>query len=492
MPKYKTRVIHRFDGFRIQQFKEWKRLFMKKPMKLLRNLLVGVFAMSLWVGVNSQTVRADEEASIMPIDITIDYAKQKLILSERSTRDSEIRYEFGVRKYVKKYDTEICKFYTSSTLDYKDGLTIDLSSLKREKDNYIRLSGNYNESPITIKIPAINTKVKAKFDPVTAGVRMYDNTDKMDASQYTTEKIEYRSGCSKWEEYEYFDDFDVYSNLSKYQQRGAVLYFRLKAEDAQLLYTTAQKPSFGDIEDENGDDIPVYEALSFPGKEMKVVIPRLPKAPKVKVNYDKQIFTLPKGTEYRVVNTRSDMKWIPAKKSTSLQVDLSDLAAKYGADGNIIFEARLSQTETKPASRLYRVCASIPDQPKVSAIKSSVIIDGKQNIDQSCIKDEFGADALVAQYVFNEKRQQCEAVNFWTNLDEAYEICTVKGSGEPSPSNAGILKLKPFGDTKFAVSKLRDGSRLFIRRRADAKVKQFSGPWAVFGVVSYPEEEPDY
>ncbi len=34
---------------------------MKKPMKLLRNLLVGVFAMSLWVGVNSQTVRADEK-----------------------------------------------------------------------------------------------------------------------------------------------------------------------------------------------------------------------------------------------------------------------------------------------------------------------------------------------------------------------------------------------------------------------------------------------
>lgn len=465
---------------------------MKKPMKLLRNLLIGVFSMSLWLGVNSQTVRADENASIMPIDITIDYAKQKLILSERGTRDSEIRYEFGTRKVMKKSGTEICKFYTSSILDYKDGLTIDLSSLKREKDNYIRLSGNYNEAPITIKIPAVNTKVKAKFDPVTAGVRMYDNTDKMDAAQYTSEKIEYRNAYSNWEEYEYFDDFDVYSNLSKYQQRGAVLYFRLKAADTQLLYTTVQQPSYGDIEDENGDDLPVYEADSFPGKEVKVVIPKLSNAPKVKVDYNKQIFSLPKGTEYRVVNSRSDMKWVSAKKSTSLQVDLSDLTAKYGADSSIIFEARFAQTETKPASKVYRVCASIPEAPKVSAIKSSVTIDGRQNIDQSCLKDEFGADGLVAQYIFNEKKQQCQAVNFWNNLEEAYEICAIKGSGEPSPSNAGILKLKSFGDTKFAVSRLRDGSKLYIRRMADAKAKQFSGPWVVFGVVSYPEEEPDY
>ena len=465
---------------------------MKKPMKLLRNLLIGAFSMSLWLGVNGQTVRADENASIMPVDITIDYAKQKLILSERGTRDSEIRYEFGVRKVMKKSGTEICKFYTSSTLDYKDGLTIDLSSLKREKDNYIRLSGNYNEAPITIKIPAINTKVKAKFDPVTAGVRMYDNTDKMDAAQYTTEKIEYRSGCSKWEEYEYFDDFDVYSNLSKYQQRGAVLFFRLKAEGAQLLYTTTQQLSYGDIEDENGDDIPVYEAMSFPGKEVKVVIPKLPNAPKVKVDYNKQIFSLPKGAEYRVVNSRSDMKWIPAKKTTGLQVDLSELVAKYGLDGSITFEARLAQTETKPASKVYRVSAQIPDAPKISAIKNGMVIDGKQNIDQSCIKDEFGADGLVAQYVFNEKKQQCQAVTFTNRIDEGYEICTIKGSGEPSPTLTGVLRLNSYGDTKFAVSKLRDGSRLFVRRSADAKTRQFSSPWAVFGVVSYPEEEPDY
>lgn len=448
--------------------------------------------MSLWFGVSSQTVKAEENTSIMPYEVTIDYANQKLILSERGARDNEIRYEFGQRKYVKKYGTEICKFNTSSTLDYKDGLIIDLSSLKREKDNYIRLSGNYSEAPITIKIPAVNTKVIAKFDPLTAGVRMYDNTDKMDAAQYTTEKIEYRTVYGDWKQYEYFDDFDVYDNLSKYQQQGAVLYFRLKAEDTQQLYAVAQRPSSGDIEDEEGEDIPIYEAMSFPGKEVKVVIPKLPNAPKVKVDYNKQMFTLPKRTEYRVVNSRSDMKWVPAKKSTSLQVDLSDLTAKYGADSSIVFEARLVQTETKPASTIYRVSAVIPDAPKISAIKSSVTVDGRQNIDQSCIKDEFGADALVAQYIFNDKKQQCQGVNFWTNLDEGYDICTIKGSGEPSASNAGILSLKSNGDTKLAVSKLRDGSRLFIRRRADAKAKQFSSSWAVFGVVSYPEEEPDY
>jgi len=314
----------------------------------------------------------------------------------------------------------------------------------------------------------------------------------MDAAQYTTEKIEYRNGCSNWEEYEYFDDFDVYGNLSRYQKRGAVPYFRLKAEGAQLLYTTAPQLSYGDIEDENGDDIPVYEALSFSGKEVKVVIPKLPNAPKVNVDYNKQIFTVPKGSEYRVVNSRSDMKWIAAKKSTSLQLDLSDLIAKYGADSSIIFEARRSQTETKPASKVYRVFASIPDAPKVSPIKNSVTINGKQNIDQSCIKDEFDSDGLVAQYQYNEKKQQCQAVTFSNNIDLPYEICVIKGSGEPSASNVGILKLKSYGDTKFAVSKLREGGRLFIRRKADAKEKQFSSPWTLFGIVSYPEEEPEY
>lgn len=465
---------------------------MKKPMKLLRNLLIGAFSMSIWFGVNSQTVKADADARIEPYEITIDYAKQKLILNERNTRDHEICCEFGTSKYVRKYDTDVCKFYTSFTLDYKDGLTIDLSTLKREKDNFIRLTGNYREQPTTIMIPAVNTKIKAEFDPVTSSVKMYDNTDKTDAPQYTAEKIEYRTVYSNWTQYEYFDDFDVYDSLYKYQQRGAILYFRLKAEGAQQLYTTAPKPTSAGVEDENGEDMQVYEALSFPGKEVKLTIPQLPKAPRVRADYNKQLFTLPKGTEYRVVSSRSDMKWTRAKKSTVLQVDLSDLTAKYGADSNITFEARLAQTEDKPASQIYQITASIPEKPKISTIKSSVTADGRQNIDQSCIKDEFGADALVAQYVYNEKRQQCQAVNFWTNLDEAYEICAIKGSGEPSAYQAGIQKLKPYGDTKISVSSLRDGSKLYIRRMANAKAKQFSSPWVLYGVISYPEEEPNY
>lgn len=481
---------------------------MKKTKKLLCTLLMGAFSTALWFGSNRQIVKADENTSIMPNEITIDYADQKLIITERNARDAEIICEFGKRKTVTtgkgsdRYSRDVCNFYTSSTYDYVNGLTIDLSSLKREQDNYIRLYGNYSESPTTIKIPAINTAVKAEFEPSTGIVKMYDITDKRVPYQYASEKIEYRNSYRTWQEYQYFDEFDDYDDLSKYQQRGATLYFRLKAEPTALLYTTAPTLSYGEVEDSEGDDIPYYEAFSFPGKELKVVIPPLPGAPKVKAYYDKQAFVLPKNTEYRIVTgtSNANMKWFPAKANASLQVNMSDIAEKYGNVDQFTFEARVMQTEKKPASRLYRQPITIPKTPTIKSIRPNPAVAlEKQNIDQNCLQDEYGSDAFYIQYVYNAKKKRCTKVEVTNNFEEAYELYVANGGGVPSPTTSGVLTAKATTEsmssvkvTTFSISKLKDGSKLYIRQKANAKLGQFSSPWTLFGVVSHPEEEPDY
>ncbi len=481
---------------------------MKKPMKLLRNLLLGTFTMALWFGVNSQTVKAEADTSILPHEITIDYEHQQLIISETSARDAEIICEFGTRRTVttgrgsSRESRDVCSFYSSDTYDYHYGMMIDLSFLKREKDNYIRLYGNYSEYPITIKIPAVNTAVKAKFDPVNGIVKMYDYTDKSDVTQFTTEPIEYRNAYGNWQEYIYVaDSYDAYGDLSMYQQRGATLYFRLKAEAAQRLQVVAPNPTYNDVEDVDGEDIPVYETSSFPGKEVKVAIPQLPSAPKVSVDYSRQRVVLPKGTQYRMVaaGNNNDMQWVSAKKATSLQLELEDLTERFGKKDNSTLEVRYAKTEKNPASKVNRIRIAMGSAPTVHSIKAASVSISKQSIDNSCLHDELGSDALVAQYVYNARRKVCTGVRFMNDLEEAYEICAVRGGGTPTPSCAGVQTIKAWTEktngsavTTIPISRLKDGSKVFIRRKADLKSKQFSSPWTAFGVVAYPEEDPEY
>lgn len=470
---------------------------MKKIGKILRTLLTGAFSLALLPCIHSQVAKANTEVSIMPYEITIDCMNQKIILTERDSRDHEIICEFGRRTSA---TSDVCKFYSTNVLDYVSGMTIDLSTLKREQDNYIRLSGNYSEDPITIKIPAVHKAVKATFDPIQAAVKLYDSTDKNDLVQFTSEKIEYRNVYSNWKEYEYYESFDVYDDLTKYQKRGATLYFRLKANDAQQLLNAAPDVTVGDVEDVDGEPIPVYEVGSFPGKEVKVVIPQLPNAPQVKVNYDKQSFTLPRGTEYRVVSGRSDMKWIPAKKSVSMQIDLATLIEKYGQSNLYTFEARYVQTETKPASKIYRLSVTVPDKPVVKSVKANPpVAVGKQNIDQNCLQDSLGSDAFIVQYVYNAKKKVCTGVRIENNLDDSYEICAVSGGGTPSSTDKVTKVINGWSQSKndatvvtIASSKLREGSKLYIRQKSNSKQKQFCSQWELFGVVSYPEEEPNY
>jgi len=216
---------------------------MEKPMKRLPVILYGALTIALWSGVNSQSAKAAEEkTSIEPYEITMDYQNRRLILNESGRqKDMEIFCEYGVRKTVTtgkgsdRYTRDVCSIYDTNVFDYTDGLVIDLSALKREKDCYIRLSGNCSIDPITIKIPAVNTAVKAQFDAVEGIVELYDVTDKEDPMMITTEQIEYRTTYSSWKEY-YRDD------LSGYQHQGAVLYFRLRAKATERLNITADRP----------------------------------------------------------------------------------------------------------------------------------------------------------------------------------------------------------------------------------------------------------
>lgn len=473
---------------------------MKKPMNLLTFVLSGIFAIALWSDVNSQSARAAEvRTSIAPYEIKMDYENQQLILTETGrSKDVEIFCEYGVRKTVttgrgsSKYSRDVCSFYDTSVFDYKDGLVIDLSTLNREKDCYIRLYGDYYSDPVTVKIPAVNTAIKAEYDAIEGIVDLYDYTDKSNITMITSEQIEYRTTYGNWKDY-YYDD------LSVYQYQGATLYFRLRAKASEQLSLTAPEPVSGDIEDVAGEDIPVYEAYCFPGKEIKVTVAKQASAPKVVVNYSKQTFTLPKGTEYRVISQNS-MNWIAAKKNTSLSVSLTSLIAQYGENDGMTFEVRQAETEKKPASKINRISFTIPSAPSVDSIEKVALGTGisGQNITANCLYDEYGSEGLVAEYVYDAKKKRYTGVRFTNCMTDAYEIYAASAGEVPSPANTGYQTIKARPElssqdavTTLSITKLKEGSRLYIRKKCNSAEKQFCSPYTVFGVVSYPDEAPE-
>ena len=472
---------------------------MEKPMKRLPVILCGAFTIALWSGVNSQSAKAAEEkTSIEPYEITMDYQNQKLILNESGRRkDMEIFCEYGIRKTVttgkgsNRYTRDVCSIYDTDIFDYTDGLVIDLSTLKREKDCYIRLSGDCSTDPITIKIPAVNTAVKAQFNAVDGIVELYDVTDKEDPTILTTEQIEYRTAYSSWKEY-YRDD------LSVYQHRGAVLYFRLRAKAAERLNLTAPEPVTGDIESMDGYDIPVYETWPFSGKEIKVTVAKFPLAPKVTVNYSRQTFLLPKNTEYRMLTNRG-MAWKAAKKNTSLLLDLRDLTEEYGESEKATFEVRLAETVTKPSSAINRISFTAPEKPVVYSMvnnQTGAVVSG-QNMVRNYLRDEFDCEGLIAEYVYNAKAKKYTGVRFINTMEDAYEIYAARTGEVPSQSSTAYQTIKacPEGKqdavTTISSTKLREGSKVYIRKKGNAGQKQFSSSCAIFGVVGYPDEAPE-
>lgn len=439
-----------------------------------------------------------QAASIPASAISIDYDAQRLQIKESNKTDLQIFFNIPKIKTVKKKNTDgtVVKrtVLTPSTWECYDntagGVTIDLSTLNRAKDNYIQVKGDQAADPVTIMIPAILSKVSASYDAMTDQVIMNDITDKKNPVPIQNKTFEYRVANSGWKTYA-GDDFTYY------QVRGASMYFRIVA-DAKAPLQASALTTLTDLFDTNDQQVRAYVAGRFPGKEVKVRVAKQASAPKVTVDYARHQFKLPKNTEYRVTAGGKQNGWTAADANAVTCLNLSEIAGQIGKNTSASLEVRFKAVSNKPASKANRVDFEMP--PAAPVVHTRSTNSSLDIINTDIYDNAIGTDPddplLITGYRYRQYTKVFQGVCLLNLTTEQYEVYISKDGKAPVASSA-VLSVKPqhaskVGEEKetlLPASKVKNGDRIYIRRKADTKNKVFSSYFAGLGTVNYQPDQ---
>lgn len=478
-------------------------------LNILGELMTMVKTIRYLIGVLGVTVgilafqEREVQASSIPADaISIDYDAQRLLIKESTDTDIQIFFNIPKIKTVKKKIangvTIKQNVLTASTwecydYDQTNGVAVDLSTLNRIKDNYIQIKGDPADDPVTIKIPAISSKVSASYNVLTDQVVMNDITDKKNPIPIQNRTLEYRVANSGWKTY-------TKDNFTYYQVRGVSMYFRLKANPTATLQTSSLT-TLTDIVDADDQEIQAYIVGSFPGKEVKVRIAKQTSAPKVTVDYAKHQFRLPKNTEYRVIAGGKINNWITSDTTGTKLLNLSEISAQIGQNISASLEVRTKSNGTKTASKANRIDFDMPAAaPEVHNVHTADGIDIVDcDIYDSWIGDTQSTSIISTGYRYKQKTKAFQGVCIFSDTPEEYEVYISKNGQLPTAASAvTVIKPKKVSSTSdndvetlLSASKVKNGDRIYIRKKANAKNKVFSSYFAGLGTVSYdPKQMP--
>lgn len=268
------------------------------------------------------------------------------------------------------FDTTLNNYdeiYTSDIKKCKDWVKVDLSKLNKAKDNYIVLTtpGEKKENVAIITLNAAEKGLKARFNAITGEVWAGKGSSASLPSVSDPIRCSYRVASNQWDSLYYYDRDSkpaktVTRDFSGYQMQGAKMVLRFsglvdsgtdsyqltKRSDSELTY--------------NGIGIKPYDGIQLPGKEVKLTIPARAKAPKAKVNYEKDTVKFPTDCEYRLSDgvTITEIKDVGTTEETILNIAKASLGtadtaatAKIDITKPFVIEYRKKQTEKKPASK---------------------------------------------------------------------------------------------------------------------------------------------
>lgn len=458
----------------------------------MRKLLKGTFVLAAVAAVQMGVSAVDASAATITLkDITVDHANQQLKITESTeNKDTQIYVSTATVKNVKSKAADgtvvVSKVLTTKTwdtYDYKAGMAVDLSTLNRAKDNYIQVKGNRFTDPITIKIPAINSKVNAKFDAVATTVTMNDITDKNNPVA-VTDTVEYRTQYSGWATYTAGT-----TDLTPYQQTGAKLYFRVAAS-ANIKLNAATVVS-DDVVDADKAAMSVYKVGAFPGKEVKVAITKRANAPKIAVNYITRQFTIPKNAQYRINTVAKLGTWSEAKTAAT-KIDAPETA------GTI--EIRTAATTAKAASKSATldfvaretIAAKSSNTNANKTAAARLAYDISANSIANAITVEYNSKVVKGATVYT-------GIKLTNATTDAYQVViadegTYTATALPVATvstkvvAAGTATADGTVTAKTTTIALKDGQQVFIRKAGDNKKQTWSTDFVGLGTVKFPVE----
>ena len=453
-------------------------------MQNVKKILCGLSVVAAAVLLQGNVASAEEEPSTLPTTaITMDYEKQLMKISEvgMAKRDTSINFGFAS---VKK---GVVKVSNWSVYKYDEGLTVDLSYLNNQKDNYIQIKGNVNKDPITLLIPSANKKVGVQMNPVNAQVAFctYTTSMKKDAEEIEDGLVQYRTKYSNWNTY-----INGTTDLSIYQPLGATLYFREGADETSTIQEFTDD-AYDILKDANGNEVPLYTLGSFPGKEVKVTIKKLANSPKVKVDYVKNTCTIPANCEYRATAPGD----YAAEFGDPLSMKLTKSLANLLPRGEGWLEIRTAATEKKPFSLINQIYYKL-ENPKIvnidnDRITDSTVLAGKDAADNYVEDEEDGR--VVSVYEYTKDKSGSYTGLTLTNESTKYAYQVIVLSSASTKPRADVAGLKTLNKAKSSskpgqlkLTGLSTGQKVYIRRMGDAKKQIWSTDFACLGTVKFP------
>ena len=274
-----------------------------------------------------QVFAADEE--VTTVSAEIHYESYSLTITP-AEGDNYVFLEV----LKKEDDTKPGTIYPYSC---KDGtVTIDLSFLKVNKESYLRVWGDKNDTKVKLTVTAQPGKTKFKYANQTWPVQAEDE------AAYKEKVVKY-----------YMDSFGITGDAAKADYEIRSLYgmgwgdLIAKDSDGNVTSTTdmlstlkvaggtimlRQKAVESKPADESAGTAAVVGVPA--GPEAKVKITASAKAPKVTIDYAKGTIKLPKKAEYGVIDADGNLEYVslPAGGSLAPRAILVEVAKKMGLE----------------------------------------------------------------------------------------------------------------------------------------------------------------
>lgn len=493
-------------------------------MREWKYVVAGLSCAALLAFAPTPQVNAEVTATnVLPVgeknaNVDVDFANQTMSITVKKTGDKLDNTKLYVSFPTVKADGKISKDGTWVSYDVPDDgeVVIDLSSRKIASDFYVQVKGNKNTDPEIFRFAATEVKYKGVVDNAEAKVKLqYAAGSKKGNDLEETAELEYRTANGVWADYS-ADDTD----LSIYQENGATVNFRVKADDKT---TTAQDTkdnaaeltvATNNVATKDGDELTTYEVNgSFASNEVKVKIGKRPAGPKITVDYKKHTFTVSKGL-YQIYKGIDVVKEKEATSSSvKIPVDGDGTYLWDTSQNKVVSASGGDAVEYSYISNDGAIEAWLPKdttgKTKARSAYTSLLFDAKPTlsfedvVESEDTKDSIDGDKTRSLYVqdnkivdidgkavvtsklaeqttkqVNDKKHTLEITNSDT---QAYEVIitdkTVTTAPKPGDKATSISKGK---SKKFTVG---DGQNVWIRSAADSKAKVWSSDFELLGAV---------
>lgn len=454
-------------------------------MKVNDGLKVTAFtaiALAVWASAGSADASAVTmgNAPISPADIQTSGENQKVYIDVSKLDKEEVMFGMATKGHKSGKTTFKISAWDIFEVDNQDVIEVDLSKLSNIKDNFIAIKTDSMEVPIIVKIPAV-----PKAGSVTYNAASHELEFKVGAkgNLKAANDYEWRTPYSNWnspnenDAEEQLSDGVAKKVFDEFKYQGATLYIRTPGAPKAAIKETEDTELKEAYDASNIDKkVTVYDAGSFPGKEVKLNIAKQANGPSVAAKYTSGTLTIPSSAEYRVVTIENGVKKIPEEKEwesndARKSVSITDLLPSSGIATQGVLEVRTKENTTakKPraASKWTRIPLSNASELKVN--------DADGDIINSIVSDSTHEKILEIK-----KSEDNSSISITNLTDASYQI--VIAAQEPKIDTKPTARLSK---APITIRNDKNGQNVYIRKAGDSRTKTWVSDYIKIGKVNF-------